>query len=134
MRAMAAKYSTQFPGRPRQMETSSPRMSTNGDVVLVTGTTGSLGCYLLDALIVSSDISRVYAFNRPSKHQTSLRERQSLALIERGIDVKILDSPKLVLLEGELTKPEWGLTRSIFLEVQLNSHQLMALHPDPGSH
>lgn len=118
MRAMAAKYSTEFPihiGETVIHGSTAARLGR--DVVLVTGTTGSLGCHLLETLVSAQDVGRIYALNRAAKDNMPLRERQALGLIERGIDTRILDSSKVVLLEGDLTKPDWGLHTETFLEV-----------------
>lgn len=118
MRAMAAKYSTDFPIHIGETVIHGSTASRLGrDVVLVTGTTGSLGCHLLETLVSAQDVGRIYALNRAAKDNMPLRERQALGLIERGIDTKILDSSKVVLLEGDLTKPDWGLHTETFLEV-----------------
>ncbi|PCH45139.1 NAD(P)-binding protein [Wolfiporia cocos MD-104 SS10] len=117
MYEMAAKYSDGFPCR-RTDGLVAPVDSTSRDVVLVTGTTGSLGCHLLEAMVFSPDIARVYAFNRRARDGTALHARQAVALEERGIDSRILDLPKIVLLEGDLTKVNWGLSDDIFHEVQ----------------
>ncbi|PCH44811.1 NAD(P)-binding protein [Wolfiporia cocos MD-104 SS10] len=117
MYEMAAKYSNGFPHH-RTDKLVAPIDSTNRDVVLVTGTTGSLGCHLLEAIVFSPNITRVYAFNRRARDGTVLHARQAVALEERGIDSRILDLPKTVLLEGDLTKVNWGLSDDIFHEVQ----------------
>ncbi|CCM00772.1 uncharacterized protein FIBRA_02813 [Fibroporia radiculosa] len=112
MHAMVAKYSVNLPVRP---QTSVGRHM--GDVVLVTGTTGSLGCYLLEALAAEPEVVRVYALNRASRDGVSLRARQRAALDERGVDASILGQEKVVLLEGDLTKPEWGLAPNVYEEL-----------------
>ncbi|PCH45140.1 NAD(P)-binding protein [Wolfiporia cocos MD-104 SS10] len=117
MYEMAVKYSDGFPHR-RTDKLVAPVDSTSRDVVLVTGTTGSLGCHLLEAMVFSPDIARVYAFNRRARDGTALHARQAVALEERGIDSRILDLPKIVLLEGDLTKVTWGLSDDMFNEVQ----------------
>lgn len=87
----------------------------HGDVVLITGTTGSLGCYLLATLLSSPDIRRVYALNRRSRH--GLKDRQRNALTERGLDGGIVESTKLVLLVGDIAKSMMGLPVDVYTEV-----------------
>lgn len=110
MRAMLAKYSTDFPARPQTLLPSQPER----DVVLVTGTTGSLGCHLLALLVADPKVGRVYAFNRPAKSQMPLRERQKLALADRGLDASIVNLEKVVLLEGSLTAGNLGLEENMY--------------------
>ncbi|EED77747.1 predicted protein, partial [Postia placenta Mad-698-R] len=113
MRAMLAKYSAHFSARPQTLLPSQPER----DVVLVTGTTGSLGCHLLALLVADPKVGRVYAFNRPAKSQMPLRERQKLALADRGLDACIVDLEKVVLLEGSLTSGNLGLEEIMYEKV-----------------
>ncbi|KAH9931804.1 uncharacterized protein B0H18DRAFT_1093226 [Fomitopsis serialis] len=80
--------------------------TSGGDVILVTGTTGSLGCALLVRLAADSGVSKVYALNRTAKNGESLL-----------IDVD-LDEGKVVLLEGDLIAPRFGIERSIYNEMR----------------
>jgi len=112
MRAMVAKYTSDFPSRPASRKTRPSK-----DVVVVTGTTGSLGCHLLAKLASDYSVSRVYGFNRPARNQVPLRERQGSALKDRGLDASILDSEKIVLLEGDITKDNWGLSQETYDEL-----------------
>ena len=116
---MAEKYSTDFPVQRDVGPTKSNGFSEcGGDVVLVTGTTGALGCYLLAELVENSAISRVYAVNRPALSKNTLRERQEKSLIERGLDADaILDSDKVKLLEADLCVPNFGLGEDQYKEV-----------------
>lgn len=87
-----------------------------GDVVLVTGTTGGLGCGLLAQMVACPEIARVYALNR--KGETPLRDRQEAALLAREFDVGLLDSPKIVLLECESDQEELGLPSGVYEELR----------------
>ena len=64
-------------------------------VVLLTGSTGGLGSFLLSELLKSPAVQRVFAFNRPSSSK-SIEERQKWAFRDRGLDIDLLDSDKLV--------------------------------------
>ncbi|KAJ7448015.1 hypothetical protein FB451DRAFT_1289566 [Mycena latifolia] len=114
MRALVEKYTKDF---PRHAGTQPPRGASE-KVVLITGTTGELGCYLVAHLLADDSVVQVYALNRSSTQQQALRERQSLALVDRGLNASILDSPKLSLLEGDLANPDFGLPVSIFQTMQ----------------
>ncbi|KAJ6471946.1 hypothetical protein C8R45DRAFT_1013633 [Mycena sanguinolenta] len=115
MHVMVEKYTQDF-GRAVGDQGGS---RTGEAVVLVTGTTGELGCYLLAHLLASGNIARVFALNRPSR-KTSLIERQSRALVDRGLDPSIMDSPKLSLLEGDLANPNFDLPAPVYEEMQKN--------------
>ncbi|EED77357.1 predicted protein, partial [Postia placenta Mad-698-R] len=107
MRAMVAKYSKDFPIH----RGSAAANMESGKVVLITGTTGGLGCYALKKLVADPKVTRVYAFNRPAKHGQNLYERQNSALVDRGLDASIVDSEKVVLLEGDLSTTNFGWKR-----------------------
>lgn len=114
MHAMVSKYTREFP-EFRPSETSgSP---DGGDVVLVTGTTGSLGCHLLVRLASNPEIRRIYALNRSPRDGKTIRQRQENALRARGLDADILDHSRVVLLEGSLLQPMFGLPDTIYNEV-----------------
>ncbi|KAF9556254.1 acetyl-CoA synthetase-like protein [Agrocybe pediades] len=90
-----------------------------GDVVLVTGTTGGLGSYLLAELISNPAVSRVYAVNRAgSGSRGALSERQLKSLVERGLDGdSILRSEKLVLVEANLALAQFGIADELYTEM-----------------
>ncbi|PCH42369.1 acetyl-CoA synthetase-like protein [Wolfiporia cocos MD-104 SS10] len=118
MTKMVAKYIEGFP--PRQGRDAA--IIPTGDVILLTGSTGSLGCHILARLVSCPDVKRVYALNRSSREGISLKERQKAALVERGLNANIADSDKLVLLEGNITSLAFG--------VQDETYQLVCAHFD----
>ena len=114
MRAMASKYTKKFPKFLSSGVSGSP---DTGNVVLVTGTTGTLGCRLLVRLASNPKMRRIYAFNRPSRDGQTIRQRQETALRMRGLDVSVLDRGPVVLLEGNLMQPRFGLSAVVYEEV-----------------
>ncbi|KAJ7624410.1 putative aminoadipate reductase [Roridomyces roridus] len=111
--AMVEKYSARLEvglGEKAARETGS------GAVVLLTGSTGGLGSQLLDQLIRSPDVVRVYAYNRPG--QVTILQRQQEAFQDRALDVGVLGSQKLVFLEGDSTNENLGLTFEILHELR----------------
>lgn len=50
-------------------------------VVLLTGSTGGLGSYMLQELPRNEEVERVYAYNRPARGKTTIQERQEEAHI-----------------------------------------------------
>jgi hypothetical protein len=119
--AMISEFSVDF---PKHRPSMSPRPSS-GEVVLLTGSTGGLGTQLLSHLVSLPDVSRIYALNRPSGDGLkSLRDRQVEALIERGLDVGIIDSPKVTLVEGDTAANGLGLDPTLLGEVSLSTRRL----------
>jgi len=71
---------------------------------------------MLAQLLEAPEITRVYAFNRPSKTAT-LRARQLSAFKERGLNMDLLSSEKLVYVEGDLSAPGFALDHKFYGEV-----------------
>ncbi|KAF7314832.1 Non-canonical non-ribosomal peptide synthetase FUB8 [Mycena kentingensis (nom. inval.)] len=74
-------------------------------VVLLTGSTGSLGSYILATLLADARIKKVYALNRGTTSAQLAKQRA--AFTERGLDVDASDG-KVVLVEGAVSD-ELGL-------------------------
>ncbi|PPQ75729.1 hypothetical protein CVT24_002582 [Panaeolus cyanescens] len=87
--------------------------------VLITGTTGSLGAYLLDSFLHNPEVHTVYAYNRPSEKQSLLQRHQS-RFVEVGLDEAGLRSPKIKFLEGDLNQPRLGLDQAAYDELLEN--------------
>lgn len=78
-----------------------PKASVNNGNhhVLLTGSTGNMGADLLAGLIQSDSVQRVYALNRPSAQATTL-DRHRFRFADKALDLSLLESPKVVFLEG----------------------------------
>jgi hypothetical protein len=94
-----------------------PNAIAQGDVVLLTGSTGGFGCNILAQLVISETVTKIYALNRPSFQGTSLLSRQVDALRNHGFNPDTLLHPKVVLVECDLTLPTLGISTSLFEEV-----------------
>ncbi|PBK89816.1 acetyl-CoA synthetase-like protein [Armillaria gallica] len=114
MESMVDKYTADFPGRRAD---TMPTPGPQSIVVLLTGSTGGLGSYLLAELIKDPSVSRIYAINRPSGGVDGLWQKQRRAFIERGIDTALLKSSKIDLLEGDLSSPQLGLPKSSYRDM-----------------
>lgn len=107
------KYSRIFPTHKGKLPIP------NSDVVLLTGTTGGIGTAVLAKLAALDSVSRIYAFNRPTPNSSeSLYQRQASSIRERGYDEKILQSGKVVLVEGDQSRYDLGITKTLFEEVR----------------
>lgn len=98
MHAMVKKYS-------KGLSTSTggmPPPATSGKIVLLTGTTGSLGSHILASLVLDTSVDRIYAVNRPGK--SALLDRQREAFVSRGLNVGLLDSDKVVLVQADISE------------------------------
>lgn len=120
MRAMVQKYTADFP-RHTPSNTLPPQ-----DSVLLTGTTGGLGSFVLKSLLEKSDVELVFALNRPdAKYGRDIRERQKAAFEAAGIDAGLIDSPKLRLLEGDLNAQNFGLSPAVYEEVRVKTTMII---------
>ena len=115
MHEMVERYTKNF----SHHKNKDPATTSLASVVLVTGTTGIFGSHILAQLISHPDISRVYAFNRKDIHGRSLEHRQKDGLINNGVDGDILESEKVVLLEGDLLADNFGLDDTTYREVRI---------------
>lgn len=114
MEALIAKYSTSFPHHSPKMKSS----SSSNQVVILTGSTGALGSYIITRLLQDPNITTVYALNRSSSLSTLL-ERQKAAFLDRGLPLDLLLSPSLRLVDGADTSAAGlGLPISLYEEIQ----------------
>ncbi|KAF8838002.1 putative nonribosomal peptide synthetase [Paxillus ammoniavirescens] len=86
-------------------------------VVLLTGSTGGLGSFLLAQLLESPMVERVYALNRPSSVAT-IGQREKSAFLDRGLPADLLDSKKLVYIVADASQEKCGLPSSLYEEVR----------------
>ncbi|CCL99493.1 uncharacterized protein FIBRA_01511 [Fibroporia radiculosa] len=111
MHVMVAKYTKDLPRRGINVA-----VSARGDVVLLTGSTGGLGCYILAQTLADPKVSRVFAFNRSSRDGVTLQERQRSVLVARGLP-DLVSSEKLTLVEGELADENLGISDELYKEM-----------------
>ncbi|KAK6082253.1 Iterative polyketide synthase CazM 8 [Seiridium cupressi] len=109
-------YATNMPITARKPE---PQPS-DGAVALLTGSTGSLGSYILDSLLSNAEVKHIYCLNRGPG--SSERQRKSQAA--KGL--QDLPSKKVEFFDADLTKPYFGLDtqqyRALLREVTLVIH------------
>ncbi|KAI0058351.1 acetyl-CoA synthetase-like protein [Artomyces pyxidatus] len=116
MKQMVEKYSTGFRHRSAGLPEARTTISSPEEVVLLTGTTGRLGCHLLAQLLSKPSVKKVYALNR--RGVSVLATRQTEAFETWRLDVDLLSSPRLALLEGDLAKPSFGLPTQVIKELR----------------
>lgn len=86
-------------------------------VILLTGSTGSLGCFLLARLAGDTSVRKVYCLNR-AVSGTSARERQIDLMGKRGAKMDEKDWEKVDILEAEPSKEDLGLGEAKYNEVR----------------
>jgi len=83
--------------------------SMGPSVVLLTGSTGHLGCHLLASLTKNPAVHRIYALNRPKN--LSVEERHRERFRAAGLDFDDLKSNKIRFIEGDLSARNLGLSK-----------------------
>jgi hypothetical protein len=101
MRELLAKYTATLPERARPQNSNA---AGGGVSVILTGSTGSLGSYLLDTLLSNRHIARVTCLNRAPDG----RERQSKGNKARGLPAD-WPSERAQFIYADLSKPNLGL-------------------------
>jgi NADP-dependent 3-hydroxy acid dehydrogenase YdfG len=94
------KYTRQLP----EKSTTVSKKPDGGLVAVLTGSTGSLGSYLLDALASSRNITKIYCLNR----RADAEQQQAKTNADRGLVSDWGD--RVIFLHADLSKPNLGLT------------------------
>ncbi|SJL02272.1 uncharacterized protein ARMOST_05598 [Armillaria ostoyae] len=97
MHKMVQKYSKNFPAIVAEKRFRALTLGVD-KVVLVTGTTGGLGCHILANLVLDETVKHIYAVNRPGTVPVTKRQQQTFA--DHGLEV---DMEKVTMLEADLS-------------------------------
>ncbi|KIK64221.1 hypothetical protein GYMLUDRAFT_40511 [Collybiopsis luxurians FD-317 M1] len=117
MEEMIAKYSQGLDDAlPRSTEEP---IDPKQHYILLTGSTGNIGAQLLESLLLNDSVARVYTLNRPSAKK-SMYDRHLARFQDKGLDVAVLSSLKLVFLSGETAREDLGLAEDIVKEIRQN--------------
>lgn len=81
--------------------------------VILTGSTGSLGSYLLDRILQISSVSKVYCLNRSSGGKT----KQRASFQARGLDFDAISSRELFFYQARYWQPKLGLPSQVYDEL-----------------
>lgn len=90
--------------------------SPEGEVYVVTGTTGSLGSFFMSLLLKRPTVRKVYLFNRSSRSM-SFALRHQISFEEKGLDFgllqKALDTGRADLVAIDLLEADLGISNAI---------------------
>ncbi|KDR79161.1 hypothetical protein GALMADRAFT_277673 [Galerina marginata CBS 339.88] len=89
----------------------------NGTVALLTGTTGNLGSQILETLLRDPSVRKIYALNRASGDALA---RHADRFKDKGFEVSLLSTDKLVFIEGDMTQKNVGLQKEVYDELLSN--------------
>lgn len=110
MQAMLGVYTKDLP-QPSVVKAKAPDQSC----VILTGSTGSLGSYILNTLIVNKNVDTVWCLNR-SIDGTA---KQLTGNLEKGLRTDF--SPRVRFLHADLSKPDLGLGNEDYAEIVQNA-------------
>lgn len=110
-----SEYSADLP--PPNMDQLLPM--DEAQTVIVTGTTGSLGAYMLDRLIENPRVAKVIAFNRG---QDGGRSRQPAYSAARGLNT---DFSKVEFLGVDLSKPYFNLDQAKYHDILATADRII---------
>lgn len=113
--ATISKYTKDLPAARKGQ---SPPLDDN-QTVLVTGTTGSLGSYILDSLIANQGVSRIVALNRD---EDGGQCSQAVQHTNRGLS---LDFTKVDFLCADLSLPTWGIGNGKYFELLAHADRII---------
>ena len=77
-------YASLLPMSKNRADKLSPPPQSSSSIVLLTGSTGNLGCFLLAQLAKDPGVSKVICLNRPCSGSESIHQRQKDTLERRG--------------------------------------------------
>ena len=80
------------------------------------GSTGTLGCYILDVLHKLADVRKIYVLNRPGESLATARQKESL--IDRGLDPSLVSDCRVECLDAALEQDCLGLDRNKYNEIR----------------
>ncbi|KAI6351823.1 hypothetical protein MCOR25_009733 [Pyricularia grisea] len=106
MKAQIEKYTRGLPTDPT-LQKNKPAPATNDQTVILTGSTGALGSYMLDILQSSPSVSKIICLNRGDDSAA----RQKKANTERGLATSF---PKVEFYNADLSRPDLGLDADVY--------------------
>ncbi|KAG5723416.1 L-aminoadipate-semialdehyde dehydrogenase large subunit [Termitomyces sp. T112] len=113
--SLIAKYSTNL--GPIVVENAFPQSRPSTLDVLLTGSTGNLGSQILAELLNENSVDKVYAFNRSSPNDETMFDRHRKRFRDIGLDTGLLESDKLIFVEGDSALPGLGLDKGLYKQV-----------------
>ncbi|KIK56246.1 hypothetical protein GYMLUDRAFT_76195 [Collybiopsis luxurians FD-317 M1] len=97
--------------------------SSAGKVVILTGSTGSLGSFLLAELAADPTVTKVFCLNRPhSGGSINMKKHQRQLMASRGVCVNEVQWEKVNFFEAQTNQADLGLTQVQYQELLSHTH------------
>ncbi|KAL2146404.1 hypothetical protein VTI28DRAFT_4157 [Corynascus sepedonium] len=103
MEVILEKYTRDMP----QARPDKPAPADEGQVVIITGTTGTLGSYMLDIASRSSRVKKVICLNRSDDAEARQRKPNT----ERGLNIEF---SKAEFLRADISRYDLGLEKDVY--------------------
>lgn len=117
MRAIHKKYTQNLiQGQPNR-----PDPRNDNQVVILTGSTGMLGSYLLHLMGRNPRVAKIICLNRAADGG---RAQQAHALADRGLDTSVLDT-KAEFYHADLSQPDLGLGADVYQRLQAETDRVI---------
>ncbi|KAI0016851.1 nonribosomal peptide synthetase [Xylariomycetidae sp. FL0641] len=108
MKALWQKYTRDLP----EAKKGRPAPADEGQTILLTGSTGMLGSYLLDLLVRNPHVKRVVCLNRADDGGA---KQQARAMHDRGLAPDY--ATKTTFLHADMSRSDFGLPREDFAQL-----------------
>ncbi|CAJ2512511.1 Uu.00g055260.m01.CDS01 [Anthostomella pinea] len=108
MKALWKKYTSDL---PKAIE-GRPAPADEGQTVIMTGSTGMLGSYMLDLMVKNRNVKKIICLNRA---EDGGAKQQAKAMKERGLASEY--ASKCTLLHADMSRSDFGLPRDTFNEL-----------------
>ena len=119
MEAILKKFSARLPDRVSHQINGISHNNDRPSVVL-TGSTGLLGSYLLEALVSSQSVSIIYCLN----HSANLKQRQTEVNASRGLTMEWYNQ-RVKFLTTDYSMENLGLGKQAYSELSANAHVII---------
>lgn len=117
MRSIWKKYTSDL----TKAEPNRPDPATQNQTVILTGSTGMLGSYLLNFMAHDSRVAKIICLNRAADGG---RAQQAKACAERGLDASPLET-KAEFFHADLSQPKFGLSDEVYARLQAEADRVI---------
>ena len=100
--------------------TTTTRLPSTSHVIVLTGSTGAVGSYILQELLLKESVAHVYCLNRAANSQSIQTARNA----KRRLPTDFSPS-RVTFLTADLSKPNFGLPTSVYSKILSTTTQVI---------